>query len=126
MQKKFNILVADDEKGICNLVKNILSSEGYKVSTASTGKEAVNICRKKKTHLVLLDMAIPDTNGESILKKIKEMDQNIIVIILTGYGEANVMIKLMKTGAYGYIEKPFDIAYVKHIVKEALMSRRRL
>lgn len=126
MHKKINILVADDEPGMCSLVKNILSQYGYRVSAATTGKEAVNICRKKKPNLVLLDMAIPDANGELILERIKKIDQNIIVIILTGYVEANAMIKLMKTGAYGYIEKPFDTAYVKHIVKEALMSRRRL
>jgi DNA-binding NtrC family response regulator len=114
------ILVVDDEKEICTILSDNLSQEGYRVFTAYNGKTALELIRKEKPDLVLLDIKMPEMDGIEVLRRIKKMKKKIVVIMLTAYGTLETARKAMKLGAYEYITKPFDLFLLKSIVKEVL------
>jgi len=114
------ILVVDDEKDICTVLSNSLSQEGYRVLTAHNGKMALQLTKKEKPDLILLDIKMPIMDGIEVLKKIKRIKRKPVVIMLTAYGTLETARKAMKLGAYDYITKPFDLFFLKSLVKEAL------
>jgi DNA-binding NtrC family response regulator len=114
------ILVVDDEKEICTVLSDNLSQEGYRVFTANSGKTALELVKKEKPDLVLLDIRMPEMDGIEVLRRIKKMKKEIVVIMLTAYGTLETARKAMKLGAYDYITKPFDLFSLKSIVKEGL------
>ena len=120
MRKKPTVLVVDDEKDVCELFERILKNEGYKILTANTGKEGLDLVDRKKPDLVVLDLRLPDMNGIEILRSIKKTNEKIQVIIMTGYGTMKTARTAMRLGAYDYVPKPFDIAYVRALIKDAL------
>ena len=122
MKNKLQILVIDDEKDICNLFREILTSEGYIVLTALDGMRGLKIAEEKKPDIVLLDLKMPKMDGIEVLRRIKKIDKNIIVIIITAYGTMDTARMAMKLGAYDYITKPFDINYVKAVIKDGVKS----
>jgi len=122
MRNKPQILVIDDEKDIRVLFKDILTSEGYIVLTALEGKSGLKIVEEKKPDIVLLDLKMPKMNGIEILRRIKRIDKNIVIIIITGYGTMDTARMSMKLGAYDYITKPFDLNHVKAVIKDGLKS----
>jgi len=117
---KKTILVVDDEKEICTVLSDNLSQEGYRVLTAYNGKKALELVKKEKPDLVLLDIRMPEMDGIEVLRRIKKMKKEIVVIMLTAYGTLETARKAMKLGAYDYITKPFDLFSLKSIVKEGL------
>jgi len=119
MKRKPIILVVDDDDGVLKLFDITLRNE-YKVLTVNNGREALELANKKKLDLVILDLKMPDMNGIEILRRINRIDENIEVIIITGYGTMKSARVAMKLGAYDYITKPFQIDYVKGLIKDAL------
>jgi len=117
---KETILVVDDEKEICIILSDNLSQEGYRVLTAHNGKMALQLVRKEKPDLILLDIKMPGMDGIEALSRVKKMNKEIAVIMLTAYGTLETARKAMKLGAYDYITKPFDLFFLKSLVKEAL------
>ncbi|MBU4427602.1 MAG: response regulator [Desulfobacterales bacterium] len=120
MKRKQTILVVDDEAMILRVFERLLSKEGYTVLTASNGKEALELVRKKSLELVILDLKLPDMSGIDILRRIKRPRENPEVIVITGYGTMKTARAAMRLGAYDYITKPFDDNYVRSLVKDAL------
>jgi two-component system response regulator AtoC len=102
-----NILIIDDQKLIRSSLKVALEKEAYAVRLARTGAEGLGIIREHNVDLVLLDIMLPDINGIEVLKKIKEIDPDIIVIMMTGYGTIESAVQAMKYDAFDYISKPF-------------------
>ena len=117
------ILVVDDETEICSLFAKVLSEEGYKVSTAGNGKEALKKIKKEEPDLVLLDIIMPEMDGIETLAAIKKFNENIQVIMITAYGTIDTVIKATELGAYDYVTKPFDLEKAKGIIKRALKER---
>lgn len=99
----------DDQNGIRLLLQEVFSSEGYMTSQASNGKIALEIVRHNRPDLVLLDMKIPGMDGLEILKHIKSIDPTIIVIMMTAYGELDMIKRATDLGAAKHFTKPFDI-----------------
>lgn len=120
MSGKPLILIIDDEKDVCALLGNILTSEGYMVLTALDGMSGLKIAEEKKPDIVLLDLKMPKMDGLEVLRCIKRIDKNIVVIIMTGYGTIDTARIAMKLDAFDYITKPFDLNYVKAVVKDGL------
>jgi len=120
VKRKQTILVVDDEAMILRVFERLLSKEGYTVLTASNGKEALELVRKKSLELVILDLKLPDMSGIDILRRIKRPRENPEVIVITGYGTMKTARAAMRLGAYDYITKPFDDNYVRSLVKDAL------
>lgn len=122
MKGKPTILVVDDEKGVSELFHRILKEDEYTVLTANSGKEALELVEKKSPDLVILDLKLPDMSGIQVLHRLKKINENIEVIIITGYGTIKTARMAMRLKAYDYITKPFDINYIKALIKDALFN----
>ncbi len=107
------ILVVDDEKFFQTLLGKILTDDGFEVTIAGTGKEALELFEKGSFPVVVLDLVLPDIMGTDVLVQIKEDDPDVAVIMITAYASLESAIDALKAGAYDYIQKP--------IVKEDLL-----
>ncbi|MBI4596094.1 MAG: sigma-54-dependent Fis family transcriptional regulator [Candidatus Tectomicrobia bacterium] len=115
-----NLIIVDDEKLIRWSLEKQLSKEGYDILTAASGQEVLEIINRKIPDLLLLDVKLPDINGIDLLKQIKEIDNEIVVIMMTAYQDIETAVHAIKLGAYDYISKPLEIEKMKKVIKEAL------
>lgn len=118
------ILIIDDQKLIRDSLKSALQQEGYRVFVAETGEEGLNIFKRETVELVLLDIRLPDVNGIDILKQIKTLNDDAIVIMMTGYGTVENAVTAMKLGAFDYFNKPFKTKNISTIIKLALETQK--
>ncbi len=116
---KRKILIADDEPNMIWALKKALVKEDYEIISAENGLEAVENF-KEEPDLVILDFKMPKMDGLEALKKIKEINNKVPVIMITAHGSADNAVEAMKLGALDYISKPFDIDELKVIIKKAL------
>ncbi len=123
MAKNPCIQVIDDEVDICSFLKDLLTPEGYTVHTASDPKKGLQMTEKLRPDLVLLDLKMPEMSGIEVLRRIKKIDETIAVVIITGFGTMDTARAAMRLDAFDYITKPFDLAHVKAVVKDALAHR---
>ncbi|MEA2022502.1 MAG: response regulator, partial [Candidatus Caldatribacteriota bacterium] len=114
------ILVIDDEQNIRKMLIRVLSPEGFIVKEADNGLEALKRLQKESYSLVLLDLKMPGLNGIETLKKIRENDLNLPVIMMSAYGSIHEAVEAMKLGALDYLIKPFDIEELKIMIKRAI------
>jgi two-component system NtrC family response regulator len=108
MAAKARIMVVDDEEGMCDFLRYLLEGEGYEVDHANNGADALVKLRANGTDLVLADIKMPGMDGLEMLRQIKEVDPNIVVIVMTGYSSLETAIKAIKYNAHNYLTKPFD------------------
>ena len=120
---KATILVVDDEALIRWSLTERLKADGYEVLEADTGHAAIEKL-PEGVDLVLLDYRLPDTDGVSILRKIKDFDQDILVVLLTAYATIETAVEAMKLGAYHFAIKPFNLDDVAALVERALETTR--
>lgn len=119
MDTKATVLVVDDENGIRESFKMILK-DGYHVLLAETGEEALDIFKKNPVDLILLDILLPDINGIDLLEKLKAMDLNTEIIMVTGVKDIQTAVRAIKLGAYQYIIKPFTVEDIINVIDRAL------
>ncbi|HSE42467.1 MAG TPA: response regulator, partial [Acidobacteriota bacterium] len=115
------ILVVDDDREICNLVEQILSSKNYYVISVASASEALKQIKSNSFDLILLDMHLPDGNGIDLLPKFMSA-QNIPVILMTAFGNWKSHVRSYEFGAYYFLDKPFRINLLRNLVKQALHS----
>lgn len=120
-----NILVVDDEPDICNIVKEILEDEGFKVSVAENGATARILKDTVKPDMILLDIWMPDIDGISLLKEWSESGSiETPVIMMSGHGTVETAVEATRLGAYDFLEKPLSLAKLLLTVKNALETSR--
>lgn len=107
-RENFNILVVDDEKDYCDVLKMILAGKGYKVDTCENGEEAIKKLEKKSFDLVITDLCMPVMDGRALLEEIKKREYDTEVIMLTAHGTIEKAVDAMKAGAYSYVTKGRD------------------
>jgi two-component system, response regulator, stage 0 sporulation protein F len=112
------ILIVDDQYGIRILLNEVFQKEGYTTYQAANGYQAIDIVEKHSPDLVLLDMKIPGMDGIEILKRLKAINQEIRVIIMTAYGELDMIQEAKDLGAITHFAKPFDIDEIREAVKK--------
>jgi two-component system, NtrC family, response regulator AtoC len=120
---KPSILIVDDDEVMRETLSDVLKKRGYEIYTAGSGEETLPVIRKNVIDLVLLDMRLPDENGLQVLRKIKEVDTDILVIIMTAYSDVQTAVSAMKSGAYHYINKPFELEELKLLIEKGLETK---
>ncbi|MCL6638860.1 MAG: sigma-54 dependent transcriptional regulator [Firmicutes bacterium] len=115
------ILVVDDEEHMCWALERAMRQEGYQVFTATRGQQGLDLIREEAPSLMILDLKMPEMDGMEVLKRAKEMQPKLPVIILTAHGTIETAIEAMKMGAADFITKPFDLDELKIVIKKALM-----
>ena len=114
------ILVIDDNPHVVDILDRYLREEGYGVLGALTSDEGLKLAILARPELVLLDIALPGTNGIELLKRIRSTNPTARVIMVTGNIDPALARKALELGALAYIDKPFDLAYLKRVIALAL------
>ncbi|MBI3270349.1 MAG: sigma-54-dependent Fis family transcriptional regulator [Planctomycetes bacterium] len=114
------LLIVDDDEHILQAVAERFTALGHEVSTATSGREALSKIRRDRPDLVLLDLQLPDGDGLSVLAELRQDGLEVTVVVLTAYGTVERAVQAMKSGAYDFIQKPFETALVEETVKRAL------
>jgi DNA-binding NtrC family response regulator len=104
-------------------LKEALEEEGYKVYAEKNGEDSLKIVKEVIPDLILLDLKMPGMDGIDLLKWVKSLDQNMLVILLTGHASVDSAVSAMKAGAFDYLEKPFKIEHIKVVVDKALSTQ---
>ncbi len=118
--RKTKILVVDDEHLIRWSLEQNLKKQGYEVSTAGNGEDALKMVREEQPDLILLDIQMPGINGLEVLERVKEIDEDIVVIMVTAQGGLDTAVNAMRLGAYDYINKPFNLDELAIVIRKAL------
>ena len=121
------VLIVDDEKNYPLILSAVLEEEGFETLTANSGKAALEIIESSDIDLILTDMKMPEMDGIELLKRIKKIDPDLPVIVMTAHGTVDKAVDAMQEGAYTYIQKPFDnermILYVKKAIAMFLVVK---
>ncbi|MBU4184845.1 MAG: response regulator [Proteobacteria bacterium] len=115
-----HILVVDDEPDMCWNFRQILEAEGYKVSTANGGEEAIDIVKKGNIDLIIMDVMLPGIDGIETYRRTRKIDANLPIIMITGYPSTNHAMEAIKLGVVDYITKPFSNEYIINLIKSVL------
>ena len=118
------ILVVDDEKVIREILADFLTLEGFDVTTAPDGAAAIERLSESSFNMVISDLKMPNMGGLELLEYIQEHHENLLTVIMTGFGTVETAIEAMKKGAYDYILKPFKVEEVVHIVQRGMEKQR--
>lgn len=117
--EKFKILITDDDMDLRELLTEAVMNWGYEVSVARDGDEALRKLRMERFDIVITDLMMPGMDGLALLQKIKDLDKEILVIIITGYATIETAVKAIESGAYDYIAKPFRLDELMIVIKNA-------
>ncbi len=121
---KKRILVVDDEEPIRKLFKETLEKNNYHVITADTSKKAVKLARSWNFDLVFLDLKMPDTDGVQTFRKIRRIDKDVPVIIITGYTASDLLNKAVRQAPFGVMKKPFGSKDILRSTAQFLNSNK--
>ena len=122
-QKKARILIVDDDKGICMILSDLMKKEGFETLTFYDGEKALKTIQSESPDLLLVDMMLPGMDGMEVLKRTRELDQELPVVFITAHADSRGAVKAIKAGAHDYLSKPFDNNEVIRVVHRALAER---
>ncbi len=116
------ILVVDDERPIREMLKKFLTKKGYEVYEADNADTAIEIVKNNNPYIVLLDIRMPKSDGIEVLRKIKDVNKDIGVIMITAVSETAIAEKCMELGAFDYITKPISLEYLEECLLAKLLD----
>jgi DNA-binding response OmpR family regulator len=118
MQFTVKLLIVDDEKEICDFLKEFFEERSYRVVTANNGPDALERVKSEKPALMLLDMKMPGMDGIEVLKQVKKIAPEVKVIMVTAVGTQDKINEALDSGADNYITKPLSLDYLEDDVKK--------
>ncbi|HEY6414897.1 MAG TPA: sigma-54 dependent transcriptional regulator, partial [Acidimicrobiales bacterium] len=118
------LLVVDDEQSMREWLNIALSQDGFEVESAGNGEDALKVLERTPVDLALVDLRMAGFDGLETLRRIKQLDDSVSVVIMTAYATAETAVQALKEGAYDYIIKPFKVDELRHLVQKALEERR--
>src|SRR5471030_2855691 len=121
---KFRILVIDDEAAIRDSLRMTLEYEGYEFMAAATGQEGLALAERDAPDLVMLDVKMPGMDGIEVLERLRNMNETLPVIVISGHGTISTAVEATKKGAFDFIEKPFATEKVLVSLRNAVDQRR--
>lgn len=119
----FSILIIDDEESMRDSCLQVLRKDGYNAAAAKDGQEGIEKARKTKPDIALVDLRMPGLGGMDVLLKLREIDCEIVPIVITGYASVDSAVEAMRRGAYDYLSKPFSPHRLRLIIKRAVEKR---
>jgi DNA-binding NtrC family response regulator len=119
MVRIISILVVDDEESVRDSLSNWFTEDGYRVKTAENAKKALLMLESEEFDIILADIKMPGMDGLEMLKRIKALNNDSIVIIMTAFATVDTAVKALKDGAYDYVTKPFDPDDLSHLISNA-------
>jgi len=119
-----NVLIVDDEELLVKSCGQILSSEGYTVFTEGRGRNALEVVRRQRPDIVLTDLMLPDMDGLALLKEIKKLAPETLVVMITGFATVDSSVEAIRAGAYDYIPKPFTATQLRILIGRAAQQVR--
>jgi DNA-binding NtrC family response regulator len=119
-KSKINILVVDDERGLCAGVQEALRREGYTVDAANDATAALNLTQERLYNLVITDVKMPGLSGLELMERVKAKSRDTLFILMTAFGTVESAVRAMKEGAYDYLSKPLDLQRLRALVLKAL------
>ncbi len=122
--KKFKVAAIDDEPEICWLITRILEEAGYEAFIADNGRDGLALIRQEHPDLVLLDLRLPGMDGLEILRRLREFDRDLMVIILSAFESFEAAVQAMKLGSYDFLTKPINVEEMKITLKNALQTKQ--
>jgi len=121
--KKINILVVDDELSIRESLRGWLQQDGYQVETAAGGPTALARTQENHFDIMLIDVKMPEMDGLTLLKKIKEGDPDTTIVMMTAHGDIQDAVAAMKLGAYDYLLKPFELEELSFTIEKLVQMQ---
>ena len=115
-----NILIVDDDQAVRELLSDVVKNMGKHSITASDGREGLKRFQEHPVDLVITDLKMPEMDGAVLLKEIKRVDKDAVVIVLTGYPSIDTAVETIKEGAYDYLTKPLRVAEIEVVIERAL------
>ncbi|KAF0199782.1 MAG: Response regulator [Bacteroidetes bacterium] len=122
MEKKISILVVDDEESVRDSLNLWFTEDGYRVACAEDAKKALSMLESETYNIILADLKMPGMDGLEMLRRIKALDKDSIVIVMTAFASVDTAVKALKDGAYDYVTKPFDPDDLSHLIRNATMQ----
>lgn len=119
MTRKITILIVDDEESVRDSLYNWFIEDGYSVECAENAKKALSMLESSPFDIVLADIKMPGMDGLEMLRRIKSLTKDTIVIVMTAFATVNTAVKALKDGAYDYVTKPFDPDDLSHLIRNA-------
>ncbi len=119
MSRKISILVVDDEESVRDSLNSWFTDDGYDVKCAENAKRALSILESEDFDIILADLKMPGMDGLEMLRRIKTLNKESIVIVMTAFATVDTAVKALKDGAYDYITKPFDPDDLSHLIRNA-------
>jgi two-component system NtrC family response regulator len=120
----FRVLIIDDEPTLRESLEIALRGSGYEVLSARTGEEGMVLFTQKNPDLILLDHWLPGISGDQVLRKIKEAEPEVPVIVMTAQGSVDLAVQSMKMGAFDFLVKPFELDQLEALIEKALERSR--
>lgn len=117
VQDNIKVLVADDDRGMREVLAEFLKNEGCEVKTAKDGPETLEKAKSEKFDIVVADLMMPGYDGLEILKSCRQLDPDILFIMITGYSSLETAFTAIKEGAYDYVTKPFRLDEIRIAIK---------
>ncbi|MBD3374541.1 response regulator [candidate division KSB1 bacterium] len=121
---KYNILIVDDEAAQRDTLAGFLRKKGYEISTAMNGLAAIKITENNPVDMILTDLRMPDLDGLGVLKRVKEINPDIDVVVMTAYGSIEAATEAMKQGAVDFVAKPIDLTQLELVMRKALERKQ--
>ena len=118
-----SVLVIDDDENIQEILREIISEQGYRVVAVGTGEEALKQVDKQHFDLVLLDLVLPGLDGVEVLQSIKEKYEKAVIVVITGYGDDPIALKAISLCPLLLIRKPFRMKDIAEVLNMVLMKR---
>jgi DNA-binding response OmpR family regulator len=116
------ILVVDDEPAVCNMLEKFLTRKGYEAIIALSGEEAIRKVKEGRPHVILLDIKMPGIDGIETLKRIRAIDKEVGIVMITAVKEEETGKKCLELGAYDYITKPLSLDYLETVLMVKLLD----
>jgi len=124
LSRRFNILVADDEKMTRENLNHVLTKEGYSVTTAENGRQAIDLLSRQGFDVIITDLKMDQVDGMGVLEASRAIDPSIQVIIVTGYATVQTAVESIQKGSFHYLSKPFKLNEIRETVKRALKKKK--